>query len=183
LNQLIAHGSERKDSHLDPPNHHSHHCRLAVHKPSTDPFCRDEISLVNPNANRGSWVVLEVSGYGKVFLAFSIANLTYPRTTLPTSYSIIVSKVNETALPAYIRGFTVKLTALHVQDSYDGSTSSWARSELPDAVQATALFNFQTSANHQLKFTISYQLYEVLFIGSLVDHSATHSFNITQNVV
>jgi hypothetical protein len=50
-------------------------------------------------ANRGSWVVLEVSGYGKVFLVFSIANLTYPRTTLPTSYSLIVSKVNETALP------------------------------------------------------------------------------------
>jgi len=25
-------------------------------------------------ANRGSWIVLEVSGYGKVFLAFSIAN-------------------------------------------------------------------------------------------------------------
>jgi len=73
-------------------------------------------------ANRGSWVVMEVSGYGKVFLAFSIANLTYPRTTLPTSYSLIVSKVNETALPSYIRGFTVKLTTLHIQDNYDGST-------------------------------------------------------------
>src|SRR6266699_2080058 len=50
-------------------------------------------------ANRGSWVVLEVSGYGKVFLAFSISNLTYPRTTLPTVYSLIVSKLNETVLP------------------------------------------------------------------------------------
>ena len=135
-------------------------------------------------ANRGSWVVLEVSGYGKAFLAFSISNMTYPRTTLPASYSVIVSKINETALPSYIRGFTVKLTGLHIQDNYDGSTSAWAPSgNFPDAAQATTLFNFKTSANHQLKFTISYQLYEILFIGSLVDHSATQSFNITQNVV
>jgi|GEM_PF-4251015 len=135
-------------------------------------------------ANRGSWVVLEVSGYGKAFLAFSISNMTYPRTTLPASYSVIVSKINETALPSYIRGFTVKLTGLHIQDNYDGSTTAWAPSgNFPDAAQATTLFNFKTSANHQLKFTISYQLYEILFIGSLVDHSATQSFNITQNVV
>lgn len=135
-------------------------------------------------ANRGSWVGLEVSGYGKVFLAFSIANLTYPRTTLPTLYSVVVSKVNETALLSYIRGFTVKLTALNIQDNYDGSTSAWAPSgNFPDAAQATTLFNFQTSANHQLRFTISYQLYEILFVGSLIDHSTTRSFNITQNVV
>lgn len=135
-------------------------------------------------ANRGSWIALEISGYGKIFLAFSIANLTYPRTTLPTSYSIIVSKVNETALPSYIRGFTVKLTALHIQDNYDGSTSAWAPSgNFPDAAQATTLFNFQTSANHHLRFTVSYQLYEILFIGSFMDHSTTRSFNITQNVV
>ncbi len=135
-------------------------------------------------ANRGSWVLLEVSSYGRIFLVFSIANLTYPRTTLQTSYSIIVSKVNETALPSYIRGFTLKLTALHIQDNYDGSTSAWVPSgNFPDAVQATTLFNFKTSANHQLRFTVSYQLYEILIIGSLVDHSATQSFNITQNVV
>jgi len=135
-------------------------------------------------ANRGSWVLQEVSSYGKVFLVFSIANLTYPRTTLQTSYSVIVSKVNETALPSYVRGFTLKLTSLHIQDNYDGSTSAWAPSgSFPDAVQATTLFNFKTSANHQLKFTISYDLYEILLIGSLADHSATQSFNITQNVV
>jgi hypothetical protein len=135
-------------------------------------------------ANRGSWIVLEGSGYGKLFLAFSIANLTYPRTTLPTSYSLVVSKVNETVLPSYIRGFTVKLTALHIQDNYDGSTSAWAPSgNFSDAAQATTLFNFKTSANHQLRFTIGYQLYEILFIGSLIDHSTTRSFNITQNVV
>jgi hypothetical protein len=135
-------------------------------------------------ASRGSWVLLEVSSYGKLFLVFSIANLTYPRTTLQTSYSIIVSKVNETALPSYIRGFTLKITTLKIQDNYDGSTSLWAPSaNFPDAVQATTIFNFKTSANHQLRFTISYQLYEILFIGSFADHSATQSFNITQNVV
>ncbi len=135
-------------------------------------------------ANRGSWVLLEVSGYGKVFLAFSITNLTYPRTTLPTSYSVIISKVNETAPSSYARGLTVKITALRIQDDYDGSISSWATSgNFPDAVQATTLFNFKTSANHQLKFTISYHLYEILILGSLLDRSATQAFNITQNVV
>jgi hypothetical protein len=78
----------------------------------------------------------------------------------------------------------LKLTALHIQDNYDGSTSAWAPSgNFPDAVQATTLFNFKTSANHQLRFTVSYELYEILFIGSLADHSATQSFNITQNVL
>jgi hypothetical protein len=135
-------------------------------------------------ANRGSWVLLEVSGYGKVFLAFSIANLTYPRTTLPTSYSLIISKVNETAPLSYARGLTLKITSLRIQDNYDGSISGWAPSgNFPDAVQATTLYNFKTSANHQLKFTISYQLYEILILGSLIDHSATQAFNITQNVV
>ena len=134
-------------------------------------------------ANRGSWIVLEPCHNGKMLLAFSIANITYPRTTLPTSYSMIVSKVNETSLPSYVRGYTVKLTSLRIQDNYDGSTTAWAPTSGPDAAQATSLFNFQTSANHQLKFTISYQVYEILSVGSLLDHSATQSFNITQNVV
>jgi hypothetical protein len=148
------------------------------------PSVGTKYALSQQYANRGSWVLQEVSGYGKVFLAFSIANLTYPRTTLPTSYSLIISKVNETSPSSYARGLTVKLTALHIQDNYDGSISSWAPSgSFPDAAQATTLFNFKTSANHQLKFTVSYQLYEVLILGSLVEHSTTQSFNITQNVV
>jgi len=135
-------------------------------------------------SNRGSWVLLEVSGYGKVFLAFSIANLTYPRTTLPTSYSVVISKVNETAPSSYARGLTLKITGLRIQDNYDGSITGWAPTgNFPDAVQATTFFNFKTSANHQLKFTISYQLYEILILGSLLDHSATQAFNITQDVV
>ena len=127
---------------------------------------------------------LEISSHGRVFLAFSIGNLTYPRTSLQTSYSLIISKVNETAPSSYTRGFSLKITALHVQDEYDGSTSLWARSaDLPDAVQALTIFNFKTSANHQLRFTVSYELYEILFLGSLIDHSTTQSFNITQNVL
>jgi hypothetical protein len=92
--------------------------------------------------------------------------------------------VNETAPSSYTRGFSLKITALHVQDEYDGSTSLWAPSaDLPDAVQALTIFNFKTSANHQLRFTVSYELYEILFLGSLLDHSTTQSFNITQNVL
>jgi len=92
--------------------------------------------------------------------------------------------VNETTPASYARGLTLKITALHIQDNYDGSISSWAPSgTFPDAVQATTLYNFKTSANHQLRFTISYQLYEILILGSLLDHSATQGFNITQNVV
>jgi hypothetical protein len=135
-------------------------------------------------ANRGSWVLLEISSHGRVFFAFSIANLTYPRTSLQTSYSLTISKVNETAPSSYTRGFSLKITALHVQDNYDGSTTLWAPSaDLPDAVQALTIFNFKTSANHRLRFTVSYELYEILFLGSLLDHSTTQSFNITQNVL
>ena len=135
-------------------------------------------------ANRGSWVLLEISSHGRVFLAFSIANLTYPRTSLQTTHSLVISKVNETAPSSYVRGFSLKITALHVQDNYDGSTSLWAPSaDLPDTVQALTIFNFKTSANHQLRFTVSYELYEILFLGSLLDHSTTQSFNITQNVL
>ena len=129
-------------------------------------------------------MVLEVSSHGRVFLAFSIANQTYPRSGVQTSYSIIISKVNETAPSSYTHGFSPKITALHLQDNYDGSTSLWApSSDLPDAAQGINIFNFKTSSNHQLRFTVSYEVYEILVIGSLLDHSSTQSFNVTQNVV
>ncbi len=135
-------------------------------------------------ANRGSWVLQETSSHGRILLAFSIANLTYPRTGLQTSYSLIISKVNETSPSPYTRGFSLKITALDVQDNYDGSTSLWAPSaDFPDAVQAMTIFNFKTSASHQLRFTVSYELYEILVLGSLLDHSTTQSFDVTQNVV
>src|SRR2546427_7428502 len=94
-------------------------------------------------ARCGSWVLLEVSGYGRVFLTFSIANLTYPRTTLPTSYSLIISKVNETTPASYARGLTLKIPALHIQDNYDGSISTAGRH------QGT----FQTQSKPQLSTT------------------------------
>jgi hypothetical protein len=135
-------------------------------------------------ASRGSWVALEVTSYGKLALGISIANLTFPRTTLQTSYSLVLSKLNETGFPSYIRGFTVKITSLHIQDNYDGSTSAWAYSgNFSDAAQAISIFNFKTSANHQLMFTVTYSIYEILSVGSLVDRSVTRSYNVTQNVV
>lgn len=135
-------------------------------------------------SNRGSWIVTETSNYGKVSLVISIANITFPRTTLQTQYSVVVSKVNESALPSYMRGISLKITSLTIQDNYDGSVSLWAAStSVSDAVQALSIFNFNTSANHQLRFTIGYQLYEILIVGSLIDHGVTHSFNITQNVI
>jgi len=135
-------------------------------------------------SNRGSWIVAETANYGKIFLIISIANTTYPRTTLQTSYSVLISKINETSLPSYFRGFTVKIASMRIQDNYDGSTSGWAPTQgFPDAAQATSIFNFKTSANHQLQFTITYQIYEIMIVGSLADHSATRTFNITQNVV
>lgn len=135
-------------------------------------------------ANRGSWTFLELTSYGRFYLGFSIANLTYPRTTFQTQYSVVLSKLNESGLPSYVRGFTVKLVGLFVQDNYDGSTSSWAYSNnFPDAAQATSIFNFKTSATHKLMFMVTYSVYEILPVGSLVDRQTTRSFNITQNVV
>ncbi|HZY47892.1 MAG TPA: hypothetical protein VFE96_08870 [Candidatus Bathyarchaeia archaeon] len=135
-------------------------------------------------ANRGSWIAVEVSNYGRTYFVFSIANLTFPRTTFQTIYSVVVSKANETVLSSYVRGFTLKITGLNIQDNYDGSTSSLALpGDFPDGVQATTIFNFKTSASHELRFTISYQLYEILPVGSLADHSAAQSYNVTQNVV
>ncbi len=121
--------------------------------------------------------------YGKIFLAFSIANLTYPRTTLPTSYSVVISDVNETLSSSYVRGFGLKVTALSVQDNYDGSTSSWGRGNLTDAAQAASIFNFRTSTVHELRFTVSYALYDLFLFGYISDHAATQSFNVTQSVL
>ena len=135
-------------------------------------------------ANRGSWVVQETTGYGRLCLVISIANQTYPRTAFQTIYSVLVSKANETLLSPYVRGFTLKITGLHIQDNYDGSTSSYALpGDFLDAVQATTIFNFKTTANHQLMFTITYTIYEILPLGSLVDRFVTRSFNVTQNVI
>jgi len=103
-------------------------------------------------SNRGSWVLLETMKYGRICLVFSIANLTYPRTFLQTSYSLIISNDNQTISSSYIRGFGLKVTALSVQDNYDGSTTSWGRGNLTDAAQVETIFHFRTSTVHELRF-------------------------------
>ena len=135
-------------------------------------------------ANRGSWTVKENMSYASAFLAFSIANITYPRTTSPTDYSLVISNVNQTLTSSMVRGLGVRVTSISVIDNYDGSTSTWGvTTDLSDAVHATGVFNFQTSATHKLRITVRYQLFDLLIIGSLPDKTVTQSFNITQTVL
>lgn len=95
-------------------------------------------------ASRGSWAVLEVTSHGELTLGFSITNLTSPSTSFQTTHSVVVSKLNETGFPSYVRGFTVRITSLRLQDNFDGSTSSWAYTDnFPDAARATSIFDFK----------------------------------------
>lgn len=92
--------------------------------------------------------------------------------------------VNETVTNSYVKSYSIRVTSLAVLDNYDGSTSSWGKTnDLTDAAQATSLFFFKTSATHELKFTVTYQLYDLLLFGYIADHTETQSFNITQTVV
>ena len=113
-------------------------------------------------------------------LAFSIANTSYPRLGIATSYSLVISVVNQTLTGSYVKGFGLKVTALTIQDNYDGSTMRWNTGSLVDAVQATSVFFFRTSALHELRFTVTFQFYSLLPLGSLPDKTASASFNITQ---
>lgn len=140
--------------------------------------------VLGPYSNRGSWIILETMSYGKVFLAISIANLTYAKTVFSTYYSVVISAVNETVSGSYVRGYGLKVAALTIQDNYDGSTSKWGKgNDITDAVQAWSIFNFQTSTVHNLRFTVSYELYDLLPIGYVTDHAGTQSFNVTQSVL
>ncbi len=117
---------------------------------------------------------------GKAYLAFGVANLTYPRPSLSTTYSLVISLVNETISNSYVKSYSLRITGLRVQDNYDGNTTSWGKtSDLTDAAEARCLIFFKTSADHQLRFTVTYQLYDLLLFG----YTETHSFNITQTVV
>jgi hypothetical protein len=134
--------------------------------------------------NRGNWILLENMSYGRAYIAFSIANASYPRTTLQTYYTLTISNVNQTITSTYVKGFGIRVTSITIQDNYDGSTSKWGIADnFTDAIQASGVFNFQTSALHELRFTITYQLYDLLPIGSIPDKTLANSFNITQNVV
>jgi hypothetical protein len=137
-----------------------------------------------PLSEKGSWIVAERTGSGMVFLAISIANLTYPRAALSTTYSVLISKINETITSTYARTITVRVTSLTLQDNYDGKFTGLDTTGLvPDAVQVTTLFHFTTSADHQLQFTITYQVYNLLVFGYTIDHAQTRSYNITQTII
>ncbi len=140
--------------------------------------------VASPYSTRGSWVLKTTSSAGRAYLAFGIANLTFPRLSLSTTYSLVMSVVNETFTNSYVKSYSIRVTRMAVLDNYDGNTSSWGKTnDLTDAAQATSLFFFKTSATHELKFTVTYQLYDLLLFGYIADHMETQSFNITQTVV
>ncbi|HEX9197230.1 MAG TPA: hypothetical protein VF906_05490 [Candidatus Bathyarchaeia archaeon] len=134
--------------------------------------------------NRGTWIILENMSHGRAYIAFSIANQSYPRTGLQTYYTLTISNLNQSITESFVKGFGLRVTAITMQDNYDGSTSKWGiGSNLTDAIQATGVFNFQTSALHKLRITVTYQLYNLLLLGSIPDKTRSDSFKITQNVV
>jgi hypothetical protein len=134
-------------------------------------------------SEQGSWIQLEKTSSGLVYLGFSIANITYPRTSLSTTYSIVISKLNETINSSYTTSYTVRVTSLTLQDNYDGKYTGYdITGQVPDAIQVTTLFHFATSTTHEIRFTISYDVYNLLLFGYTLDHSQTRSFNITQTI-
>jgi hypothetical protein len=144
----------------------------------------DKYTSQHTYTNRGTWTVLENMSYGRAYIAFSIANVSYPRTTLPTYYTLTISNVNQTVTNTIVKGFGLRVTSVTIQDNYDGATSKWGIADnLTDAIQANGVFNFRTSAVHELRITITYQLYDLLIIGSIPDKTLAESFNFTQNVV
>jgi hypothetical protein len=134
-------------------------------------------------SHEGSWIILEKTSTGQAYFGFSVANLTYPRTSLSTTYSVVISKLNETIHSSYTNSYTVHVTSLTIQDNYDGKFTGYdTTGQIPDAVQVTTLFHFATSATHEIQFTIAYDVDNLLILGYTIDHSQTRSFNITQNI-
>jgi hypothetical protein len=135
-------------------------------------------------ANRGNWTLSETMQYVKAYLAISISNVTFPRTGIGTDYSLVISDVNQTILNSIVKGLGVRVTGMNIQDSVDGSTSTWGNGNaVSDAAQATSIFFFKTSTTHMLRFTVTFQLYDLLPLGSIADQTVTNSFNITQTVL
>jgi len=135
-------------------------------------------------SNRGNWTLSETMRYVKANVAISISNVTFPRTGIGTDYSLVISDVNQTIRNSIVKGFGVRVTGMNIQDSVDGSTSTWGNGNaVSDAAQATSIFFFKTSTNHMLRFTVTFQLYDLLPLGSIPDLTVTSSFNITQTVL
>ena len=152
--------------------------------PQLLPQVGNKYSVVGPYSNRGSWTLPETMRYVRAYLAISISNVTFPRTGIGTDYSLVISDVNQTITNSIVKGFGARVTGMSIQDSVDGSTSTWGNGNgISDAVQATSVFFFRTSTNHMLRFTVSFQLYDLLPLGSIPDQIITSSFNITQTVL
>ena len=152
--------------------------------PQLLPIVGIKYSTFGPYSNRGSWIIMETMRYGDAYLAISISNVTFPRTGIGTDYSLVISDVNHTITNSIVKGFGVRVTGMSIQDSVDGSTSTWGNGhDVSDAVQATSIFFFRTSTNHMLRFTLTFQLYDLLPLGSIPDQTVTNSFNITQTVL
>jgi len=152
--------------------------------PQLLPPVGNKYSIFGPYSNRGSWTLPETMLYGRAYMAISISNVTFPRTGIGTDYSLVISNVNQTLTNSIVKGFGARVTSLSIQDSVDGSTSTWGNGhDVSDAVQATSIFFFRTSTNHMLRFTIAFQLYDLLSLGSIPDQTVTDSFNITQIVL
>jgi hypothetical protein len=139
-------------------------------------------------SHQASYMEDERTGTGTLFLGISISNITYAREALSTSYSIVISKINQTINSNIVRSYTVKVTSLTILDNYDGTSTGFdAHSNLTDAVQVLAPFTFSTpndpSAPHQLRFTMTYDVYNLYFFGYSVDHSQTRALNTTQNIL
>jgi len=141
-------------------------------------------SAFGPYSNRGSVTISETMRYIKAYLAISISNVTFPRTGIGTDYSMIISDVNQTITNSIVKGLGVRVTGMIIQDSVDGSTSTWGNGNaVSDAAQATSIFFFRTSTSHMLRFTVTFQLYDLLPLGSIPDQTVTSSLNITQTVL
>jgi len=152
--------------------------------PKLLPPVGNKYSISGPYSNRGSWTLPETMRYGRAYMAISISNVTFPRTGIGTDYSLLVSNANQTITNSIVKGFGVRVTSMSIQDNVDGSTSTWGNGNAPgDAVQATSIFFFRTSTNHMLRFTVTFQMYDLLPLGSLPDQTVTSSFNITQTVL
>ena len=97
---------------------------------------------------------------------------------------MVISKVNETVTSLYVRSFSLRVTALTIEENYDDMTASWGKiNDLNDAAQVTSLFLFRTSGDRQLRFTITYELYDLMLLGYFPEHSTTRSFNVAQSVL
>jgi hypothetical protein len=152
--------------------------------PQLLPPVGNKYSTFGPYSNRGSWTLQETMQYVRAYLAISISNVTFPRTGLGTDYSVVISNVNQTITNTVVKGFGLRITQVSIQDNLDGSMSTCGNgSSLTDAAQATCVFFFRTSTNHALRFTVRFNLYDLLPLGYIPDQTVTSSFNITQTVL